>query len=75
MLKKGTVVSILPEYQDPGDNQLIWATLNDEEKGRVDIAALNSRDNITFGRFHIHTVRTEWIKPKFMLFPLEEPEQ
>jgi hypothetical protein len=71
MLKKGTIVSILPEYQDPGDCQFIWATLNDEEKGRVDIAPLNSGLPL----IPISTVRTSWLRPKFPLFPLEEPEQ
>ncbi|MDQ6982689.1 MAG: hypothetical protein Q9M08_06775, partial [Mariprofundus sp.] len=63
MIKKGTVVSILPEWQDPGDNDLIWVTVNDEEKGRVDIAALNAPNKYAFGRFHIHPVKTEWIRP------------
>lgn len=66
MLKKGTIVSILPEYQDPGDNSFVWMAIDDEEKGRVDIAPLNSGLPL----IPISTVRTSWLRPKFPLFPL-----
>ena len=42
MFKKGDVVSILPEYQDDGDDQFTWMVMADEEKGRVDICPVNS---------------------------------
>lgn len=42
MFKKGDVVSILPEFQDKGDEQFTWMVLADEEKGRVDICPVNS---------------------------------
>jgi hypothetical protein len=42
MFKKGDVVTILPEFQDDGDDQFTWMVLADEEKGRVDICPVNS---------------------------------
>jgi len=42
MFKKGDIVSILPEFQDEGDDQFTWMVLADEEKGRVDICPVNS---------------------------------
>jgi len=41
MLKKGDRISILPEYQDKGDNLFVWVVVGDEEKGRVDISPIN----------------------------------
>ena len=42
MMKKGDRISILPEYQDRGDNLYIWVVVGDEEKGRVDISPINT---------------------------------
>ena len=42
MLKKGQKVKIKPEWQDKGDDKLTWVTLDDEEKGRVKIGAINT---------------------------------
>jgi hypothetical protein len=42
MFKKGDVISILPEFQDNGDDQFTWVVLTDEEKGRVDVCPVNS---------------------------------
>lgn len=42
MFKKGDVISILPEFQDNGDDQFTWVVLADEEKGRVDVCPVNS---------------------------------
>ncbi|HKI47241.1 MAG TPA: hypothetical protein VKA08_18060 [Balneolales bacterium] len=72
MIKKGTVVAILPEWQDPGDNERIWVAVTDEEKGRLDIGTLTPSPNLTFGRFHIHTVNADWLRPKFPLFPFPD---
>lgn len=55
---KGDVVKILPEFQDAGDDDFTWVVLNDEEKGRVDISAVNSPLTIK----PIHIVQTEWIE-------------
>ena len=41
LIKKDTIVTIKPEWQDKGDADLIWVTLDDEEKGRIVIAAFN----------------------------------
>ena len=41
-LKKGDVVTILPEYSDDGDIDLVWIVVEDEEKGRVTIEPTNS---------------------------------
>lgn len=41
MIKKGNEVRILPEWQDKGDDKLIWIAVDDEENGRVMIAPIN----------------------------------
>lgn len=55
---KGQVVEILPEFQDAGDADYTWIVMDDEEKGRVSISALNSKLNIK----PIHVVETAWIR-------------
>ncbi|MDD2918647.1 hypothetical protein [Rhodoferax sp.] len=42
LFKKGDFVSILPAFQDAGDDQFTWVVMADEEKGRVDICPVNS---------------------------------
>lgn len=37
MIKAGDRVYIKPEYQDTGDDVMVWTAVTDEEKGRVDI--------------------------------------
>ncbi len=39
---KGETVKIRSEFQDDGDDKFTWVVFNDEEKGRVDISAINS---------------------------------
>lgn len=56
--QKGDVVEILPQFQDEGDSEYVWTVVDDEEKGRVLISALNSALHIR----PIHTVQAEWIK-------------
>lgn len=41
MLTRGDTVRILPQYQDPGDDDLIWIVVGDEEKGRVDVSPVS----------------------------------
>lgn len=55
---KGDIVKILSEFQDTGDDDFTWVVLTDEEKGRVDISAINSPLTIK----PVHTVQTDWIK-------------
>lgn len=55
---KGDIVQILPEFQDEGDEEYIWTVLEDEEKGRVSISALNSQLRIA----PVHVVEIVWIK-------------
>jgi hypothetical protein len=40
MIRKGDTVTIKPQWQDEGDASFTWVARNDEEKGRVDISAL-----------------------------------
>jgi hypothetical protein len=47
-----------PQFQDAGDAEFTWVVLADEEKGRVDISALDSLLKIR----PIHTVQVEWIE-------------
>lgn len=36
-IKKGDQIRIKPEWQDAGDDQIVFVAVSDEEKGRVDI--------------------------------------
>lgn len=42
MIKARDVVRIKPEYQDEGDDSLVWMALEDEDGGRVRISPLNT---------------------------------
>lgn len=37
MIKKGDIVKIKPEWQDPGDDKFTWVAIEDEDGGRVRI--------------------------------------
>jgi hypothetical protein len=37
VIKRGDVVRIKPEWQDPGDEKFTWIALEDESNGRVRI--------------------------------------
>ncbi len=39
MIKRGDIVRLLPQWQDPGDGALTWAALEDEDGGRVLVEA------------------------------------
>ena len=39
MIKRGDIVRLLPQWQDPGDDALTWAALDDEDGGRVLVEA------------------------------------
>ena len=41
MLSKGDTVRILPQHQDPGDEEFTWIVVGDEEKGRVDVSPVS----------------------------------
>lgn len=41
MFKRGDKVTILKEFQDPGDDTFTWIVSGDEEKGRVDITPID----------------------------------
>jgi hypothetical protein len=55
---KGDIVKILPEFQDSGDDEFTWVVVTDEEKGRVDISAVNSPLTVK----PVHIVQTDWIE-------------
>lgn len=55
---KGDKVKIRPEFQDAGDDEFTWVAVTDEEKGRLDISAIDSPLIIK----PIHTVQAEWIE-------------
>ena len=58
MIKAKDKVRIKPEYQDDGDDILVWIALEDEDGGRVRIAPLNT--GLSFPPNQI--VRTEMIE-------------
>lgn len=57
-IRKGDFVEILASFQDEGDDEFRWLALDDEEKGRVTIAALGTN----LGMAPTTVVRTEWVK-------------
>lgn len=42
MIKANDQIKIRPEYQDDGDESIIWIALEDEDGGRVRIAPVNT---------------------------------
>lgn len=42
MIRKKDIVRIKPEFQDKGDDSLVWVALEDEDGGRVRISPLNT---------------------------------
>jgi hypothetical protein len=56
---KGDIVKIRPEWQDEGDADFTWVARNDEEKGRVDISALEFRTHVVWP---MQTVTLEMIE-------------
>lgn len=41
MIKKGDIVKIKPEWQDPGDEKFTWFAIEDEDGGRVRITPVD----------------------------------
>ncbi len=58
MIKKGQIVEILKQYQDEGDDKLIWMAIDDEEKGRVTVQPINSILKIK----PTYVMKVEWLK-------------
>ena len=42
MIKAKDIIKIKTEFQDEGDDSLIWIALEDEDGGRVKISPLNT---------------------------------
>jgi imidazole glycerol phosphate synthase subunit HisF len=61
-IKKGDVVEILKQYQDKGDEDLIWVAIDSEEKGRVTVMPTNSTLSIK----PTYVMNVEWLKLKKM---------
>lgn len=58
MYRRGDIVEILTEFQDPDDSTFTWVVLNDEDRGRVDITPID----ITLTIKPIYTLKTVQIK-------------
>lgn len=58
LFRQGDLVEILPSFQDPGDSEFLWVAVDDEEKGRVWISAINSGLRMR----PVHVVQAEWIR-------------
>ena len=57
---KGDIVEILKQYQDSGDDELIWVAIDDEEKGRVTVMPINSTLSIK----PTYVMNSDWLKLK-----------
>lgn len=42
MIRKGDEVTIKPEWRDRGDEEFAWVACDNEEKGRLTIAPINT---------------------------------
>lgn len=42
MIKAKDIIRIKPEFQDAGDEHLVWVAVEDEDGGRVRIAPINT---------------------------------
>jgi hypothetical protein len=58
-IRKGDRLSIKPQWRDVGDENLAWVARSDEEKGRVDISALEQKD---MALWPVFTVRVDMIE-------------
>ena len=58
MFRRGDIVEILEEFQDPGDATLTWVVQDDEEKGRVDLVPFEMTNVIK----PPYTVKIDWIR-------------
>jgi hypothetical protein len=60
MIKKNDIVTIKPEWRDAGDEKYTWVARSDEDKGRVDISALELRDKFLI--WPVQTVRVDMLE-------------
>lgn len=58
MLVKGDKIRILPQYQDPGDEDFTWIVVGDEEKGRVDVSPVSIQMHVK----PVYTLRVEQVE-------------
>jgi hypothetical protein len=61
MIRKGDILSIKPEWRDAGDENFSWVARSDEEKGRVDISALELSE---MPIWPMQTVRVDMVEAK-----------
>lgn len=58
--KVGDLVEFLPAYSDPGDEELEWVVVSEEEKGRVDVRPVNLSLSIS----PVYTVEVAWLRAR-----------
>ncbi|MBI3903814.1 MAG: hypothetical protein HY306_12880 [Nitrosomonadales bacterium] len=68
MIKAKDIIKIKPEYQDKGDEALVWVALEDEDGGRVRISPLNT--GLAFPPNQV--VNTEMLEKADPNFPIKE---
>ena len=61
MIRKGDILSIRPQWRDAGDEKFTWVARSDEEKGRVDISALELSK---MPLWPMQTVRVDMVEKK-----------
>lgn len=59
MIRKGDIVRIKPQWQDPGDDQTTWIARSDEIDGRFDMSCLEL-SHWTF--WPMQTTRTDMVE-------------
>jgi len=58
-IHKGDKITIRPEWRDAGDENFTWIARSDEEKGRLDISALELRH---LALWPMQTVRADMVE-------------
>lgn len=57
-IQRGEYVEVLPEFQDPGDDEFVRVVIEGEEKGRVTVATLGTGLRIA----PTSVMQVEWVK-------------
>lgn len=59
MIRKGDIVTFLPQWRDAGDERFTFIARSDEEKGRFDVSAI---ELMHMPLWPVQTVRVDMIE-------------
>lgn len=58
LFKPGDLIEILPDFQDQGDDALLWTVVSEVSKGRLDISPIDTGLSVP----PIYTVQVAWVR-------------